>query len=184
MLRVGDSPPGPPEARDGASPLPEPPTDTGLLGMRVETLSSQEREAEGGIGDGMTAADLDDYTWINDSAKADKVAKALLKWGLDAGASSFCHWFQPMTSTFRHGDTGQVQMSMLEFNRDGTTDKRKFFLGGENPAGSYKNPILMAGDVVRVNDSPLSATVTILNEITGPAVGVYSVYSLFNDFQN
>jgi len=75
------------------------------------------------------------------------------------------------------------RVEFIRFNRDGTTDKRKFFLGGENPAGSYKNPILMAGDVVRVNDSPLSATVTILNEITGPAVGVYSVYSLFNDFQ-
>ena len=76
------------------------------------------------------------------------------------------------------------RVEFIRFNRDGTTDKRKFFLGGENPSGSYKNPILMAGDVVRVNDSPLSATVTILNEITGPAVGVYSVYSLFNDFSN
>ena len=44
--------------RDGASPLPEPPTDTGLLGMRVETLSSQEREAEGGIGGGVRVVEL------------------------------------------------------------------------------------------------------------------------------
>jgi polysaccharide export outer membrane protein len=71
------------------------------------------------------------------------------------------------------------QVEFIRFNRDGTTDKRKFFVGGANPAGSYKNPILMAGDVVRVNDSPLSATVTVLNELTGPAVGIYSVYSLF-----
>ena len=76
------------------------------------------------------------------------------------------------------------RVEFIRFNRDGTTDKRKFFLGGENPAGSYKNPILMAGDVVRVNESPLSATVSILNEITGPAVGIYSVYTLFNDFSN
>jgi polysaccharide export outer membrane protein len=33
--------------------------------------------------------------------------------------------------------------------------------------------------VVRVNESPLSATVSVLNELTGPAVGIYSVYSLF-----
>ena len=71
------------------------------------------------------------------------------------------------------------QVEFIRFNRDGTTDKRKFFVGGANPAGSYKNPILMAGDVVRVNDSPLSATVTVLNELTAPAVGIYSVYSLF-----
>ncbi len=75
------------------------------------------------------------------------------------------------------------RVEFVRFNRDGTTDKRKFFIGGENPAGSYKNPILMAGDVVRVNESPLSATVSVLNELTGPAVGIYSVYSLFRDFQ-
>ena len=75
------------------------------------------------------------------------------------------------------------QVEFIRFNRDGTTDKRKFFVGGANPTGSYKNPILMAGDVVRVNDSPLSATVTVLNEISGPAIGVYSLYGLLNNFQ-
>ena len=74
------------------------------------------------------------------------------------------------------------QVEFIRFNRDGTADKRKFFVGGANPTGSYKNPILMAGDVVRVNDSPVSATVTVLNEITGPVVGIYSVYGLFRDF--
>ena len=57
------------------------------------------------------------------------------------------------------------------------------FVGGTNPPVPTKIRSLMAGDVVRVNDSPLSATVSVLNEITGPAVGVYSVYSLFRDFQ-
>ena len=71
------------------------------------------------------------------------------------------------------------QVEFIRFNRDGSTDKRKFFIGGTNPAGSYKNPILMAGDVVRINDSPLTATVSVLSEITSPALGIYSVYSLF-----
>ena len=75
------------------------------------------------------------------------------------------------------------QVEFIRFNRDGSTDKRKFFVGGANPAGSYKNPILMAGDVVRVNDSPISATVTVLNEVTAPALGVYSVYSLLDSFE-
>ena len=74
------------------------------------------------------------------------------------------------------------QVEFIRFNRDGSTDKRKFFVSGTNPVGTYKNPILMAGDVIRVNESPLSATVTVLNEITGPAVGVYSVFSLFSNF--
>ena len=72
------------------------------------------------------------------------------------------------------------QVEFIRFNRDGTTQQRKFFVGGANPAGSYKNPILMPGDVVRVNDSPLSATFNVLSEITGPAVGIFSIYSLFN----
>ena len=72
------------------------------------------------------------------------------------------------------------QVEFIRFNRDGSTDKRKFFVGGANPAGSYKNPILMAGDVVRVNDSPLSATLSVLNEVTGPALGIYSVYGLLD----
>jgi polysaccharide export outer membrane protein len=74
------------------------------------------------------------------------------------------------------------QVEFIRFNRDGTTDKRKFFVGSDNPTGSYKNPILMDGDVVRVKDSPISATATVLNEVTGPFVGIYSVYSLFNNF--
>ena len=41
----------------------------------------------------------------------------------------------------------------------------------------------MAGDVVRVNVSPICATVTVLNVITGPAIGTYSIYSLFRDLQ-
>ena len=72
-------------------------------------------------------------------------------------------------------------MEFIRFNRDGSTDRRKFFIGGANRAGSYKNPILISGDVVRVNDSPLSATLTVLNEVTTPAVGFYSLYSLFRD---
>ena len=71
------------------------------------------------------------------------------------------------------------QVEFIRFNRDGSTDRRKFFASGNNPAGSSKNPVLMAGDVIRVNDSPLSATVTVLNEITQPAIGIYSAYSLF-----
>ena len=74
------------------------------------------------------------------------------------------------------------QVEFIRFNRDGSTDKRKFFLRTTNPAGSLKNPVLMAGDVVRVNESPLSATVNVLGEITRPAVGIYSAFSLFNNF--
>lgn len=70
-------------------------------------------------------------------------------------------------------------IEFLRFNPDGKTDRRQFSYNPKARSGDYKNPVLMNGDVVRVNDSLFSAGVEILNEITGPAVGIYSVYSLF-----
>jgi len=71
------------------------------------------------------------------------------------------------------------QVEFLRFSRDGATDRRLMSLNPGAQAGDYKNPVLMNGDVVRINDSIFSATVDVLNEVTGPAVGIYSVYSLF-----
>ena len=70
-------------------------------------------------------------------------------------------------------------IEFLRFNPDGKTDRRQFGYNPSAKSGDFKNPVLMSGDVVRVNDSLLSAGVEVLNEITGPAVGIYSVYSLF-----
>lgn len=70
-------------------------------------------------------------------------------------------------------------IEFLRFNPDGKTDRRQFVYNPSARADDYKNPVLMNGDVVRVNDSLFSAGVEVLNEITGPAVGIYSVYSLF-----
>ena len=70
-------------------------------------------------------------------------------------------------------------IEFLRFNPDGKTDRRQFSYNPSAKSGDFKNPVLMSGDVVRVNDSLLSAGVEVLNEITGPAVGIYSVYSLF-----
>ena len=70
-------------------------------------------------------------------------------------------------------------IEFLRFNPDGETDRRRFSYNPSAGTDDYKNPVLMNGDVVRVNDSFLSAGVEVLNEITGPAVGIYSVYSLF-----
>ena len=42
------------------------------------------------------------------------------------------------------------------------------------------NPVLATGDIIRVNDSIVSGSVSVLNEITSPFIGLYSIYSLFN----
>ena len=70
-------------------------------------------------------------------------------------------------------------VEFLRFSTDGATDRRQFSYNPSAKSGDYRNPGLMTGDVVRINDSLLSAGVEVLNEITGPAVGIYSVYSLF-----
>ena len=70
-------------------------------------------------------------------------------------------------------------VEFLRFNPDGSTDRRQFSYNASAGTDDYKNPVLISGDVVRVNESLLSAGVEVLNEFTGPAVGIYSVYSLF-----
>jgi polysaccharide export outer membrane protein len=71
------------------------------------------------------------------------------------------------------------RVEFLRFSPDGSTDRRLFSYAPSAQSGDYQNPVLMNGDVVRVNDSLFSASVEVLNEVTGPAVGIYSVYSLF-----
>jgi polysaccharide export outer membrane protein len=70
-------------------------------------------------------------------------------------------------------------IEFLRFNRDGSTDRRLFSYDMAAAAGSHKNPVLMTGDVIRVNNSMLSASVEVLNEITGPVLSLYSLYRIF-----
>jgi polysaccharide export outer membrane protein len=71
------------------------------------------------------------------------------------------------------------KVEFVRFTREGEIDRRVFSYSPGAASGSPTNPILMAGDIIRVQDSALSATVGLLNELSAPFVGVYSVYSLF-----
>lgn len=71
------------------------------------------------------------------------------------------------------------QVEFLRFSIEGATDRRLFAYNSSAPTGSYNNPVLMSGDVIRINESLFSASVEVLNEIAAPAVGIYSIYSLF-----
>ena len=70
-------------------------------------------------------------------------------------------------------------IDFLRFSPDGAIDKRSFSIKASADKDDYKNPILMPGDIIRVRESVLSSGVELLNEVTGPAVGIYSLYSLF-----
>jgi len=86
---------------------------------------------------------LEDPSWARDLDKADIVAKALADWALDRGATVFCHVFQPMGATgVRHGQVAMVQLSMLEFDKEGKPFyelKGKTILKGETDGSSFPN---------------------------------------------
>ena len=72
------------------------------------------------------------------------------------------------------------KVEFVRLNREGTIDRRIFTYRPGAAAAAPNNPILATGDLIRIRDSIASGSVTVLNEITGPFVGLYSVYSLFN----
>ena len=75
------------------------------------------------------------------------------------------------------------KVEFIRFTREGEIDRRIFGFKSDAPADDYRNPVLMAGDVVRLRESFASAGIEVLNEITAPAVGLYSVYSIYRDVQ-
>ena len=71
------------------------------------------------------------------------------------------------------------KIEFVRFNREGTIDRRIFSYNPGAAVDAPNNPVLAAGDLIRVNESILSGSVNVLNELTGPFVGLYSIYSLF-----
>ena len=72
------------------------------------------------------------------------------------------------------------KIEFVRFTREGELDRRVFNYKANAAADTTANPILVSGDIIRVQESALSAGIGLLNELTGPFVGVYSAYSLFN----
>ena len=72
------------------------------------------------------------------------------------------------------------KVEFVRFNREGTIDRRIFAYRPSAAPDAPNNPVMAAGDLIRVQDSLLSGSVDVLNEITTPAIGIYSIYSLLN----
>jgi polysaccharide export outer membrane protein len=70
------------------------------------------------------------------------------------------------------------KVEFLRLLSDGKTDRRTFSYSPNAPSDSFPNPILSSGDIVRVNESLLSASVGVLNEVATPVLGIYSIYAL------
>ena len=48
-------------------------------------------------------------------------------------------------------------------------------------ADAPNNPILSAGDLIRVQDSLISGSLNAVSEFTNPFIGIYTTYSLFKN---
>jgi len=71
------------------------------------------------------------------------------------------------------------KVEFIRFTREGEIDRRVFSYNPNAASDTAGNPILVSGDIIRIRESALSGSITVLNELTGPFVGIYSVYSLF-----
>jgi len=71
------------------------------------------------------------------------------------------------------------KVEFVRFTREGELDRRIFNYNPNAAADTTANPILISGDIIRVQESALSAGISVLNELTVPFVGVYSIFSLF-----
>ena len=75
------------------------------------------------------------------------------------------------------------KVEFVRFTREGELDRRTFSFNPNAPADAPNNPVLAAGDIIRVQDSALSAGITVMNELTAPVLGVYSIYGLYGAFK-
>ena len=98
---------------------------------------------------GLPAGLLDDPSWTSSPSTADSVAKAIMEWAGDNGASVFTHWFQPLgaSGVRMPGMTGQVHNAFFSFGKDGKPlfeFKGKELLKGETDGSSYPSGGLRA----------------------------------------
>ena len=73
------------------------------------------------------------------------------------------------------------KIDFVRLGNDGKIDRRKIKVSKKDKAGSYQNPTLMNHDIIRIGNSPLSATLDVLNDITKPALGIYAITELIQD---
>ena len=71
---------------------------------------------------------------------------------------------------------GKVEFIRLDKYKD--SDRRLFSYKPKAVPGSYQNPILMNGDIVRMRHNFVSATSEVVGEFTRPALGIYSLINL------
>ena len=73
--------------------------------------------------------------------------------------------------------TGDIEF--IRFNDNGTSEKRVFKFNSKAPLNSYKNPILMSGDVINVRRSNFGNASDIIQEVGTPIFQGFALWRLF-----
>ena len=72
---------------------------------------------------------------------------------------------------------GSIEFLRIKPNQP--SDVRRFSYKPGAAADDKANPILISGDIVRVNNSLMSSASEALGELTAPVLGLYSIYAIF-----
>ena len=83
-----------------------------------------------------------------------------------------------MSAGGKQSSTGNIQFIRLK--RNGNSEKRIFRYDQSATKGSYKNPILIEGDLIVLNKNLIGKTTSILNEVGTPIISGYGLYKLFD----
>ena len=78
---------------------------------------------------------------------------------------------------FFHG-----KVKFIRFNNNGEVDKRIIKLNNSNPIGSYENPVLRSGDVIRVKNSTFTLGMEAIDEVTSPLSKLATPLLLYKAF--
>ena len=73
------------------------------------------------------------------------------------------------------------KIEFIRFTQDGKLERSRIRYNPGAAANTPNNPALISGDLIKVNNSLISSSNELLTELTSPFIGVYSLYSIFNN---
>ena len=76
------------------------------------------------------------------------------------------------------------KIEFIRFEKDGTAKRRVFEYDPNAKAGIYRNPVLMAGDIVNVKRSAIGYSTEAIGTITKPILGIYTLFNIVEDIAN
>ena len=82
-----------------------------------------------------------------------------------------------MSAGGKQNSTGNIQFIRLK--RNGNSEKRIFRYDQSAIKGSYKNPILIEGDLIILNKNLIGKATSIINEVGTPIINSYGLYKIF-----